>query len=106
MTSEQRAEGSALVDEGGGDLTDLSMPAGGTAAHVTLLVAEFLAAANKKQASCWSSEAIVAKFIERATPLFGRYWRQSAREPGAHTELVGDALTRLAQLRLIRRCDG
>ena len=42
LTPEQRAEGLALTDESG-QLTDISMPAEGTEAHATLLVAEFLA---------------------------------------------------------------
>jgi len=41
LNAEQRAEGLALVDESG-TLTDLAMPAEGTDAHVTLLVAEGL----------------------------------------------------------------
>ena len=42
LVAEQRAEGLALVDETGA-LTDVAMPAEGTEAHATLLVAEFLA---------------------------------------------------------------
>ena len=39
---QQRAEGVALTDETG-SLTDVAMPSEGTDAHVTLLVAEYLA---------------------------------------------------------------
>ena len=42
LIAEQRAEGLALVDDGGA-LTDVAMPAEGTDAHATLLVAEHLA---------------------------------------------------------------
>jgi len=42
LTAETRAEGLALVDETGA-LTDVAMPAEGTEAHATLLVADFLA---------------------------------------------------------------
>ena len=42
LSAEQRAEGLALTDESG-RLTDISMPAEGTEAHATLLVAERLA---------------------------------------------------------------
>jgi uncharacterized protein (TIGR02678 family) len=42
LVAEQRTEGLALVDETG-LLTDVAMPAEGTDAHVTLLVAEYLA---------------------------------------------------------------
>lgn len=48
LSAEQRAEGLALVD-GSGELTDVAMPAIGTASHVTLLVAEFLAHASRAQ---------------------------------------------------------
>ena len=79
------------------------MPAEGTSAHVTLLVAEFLAAASKKDGAAWTLESAVARFVARATPEFGRYWRKAARESGAETGLAQDALARLAMLRLIRR---
>ncbi len=97
LAPEQRAEGLALVDESG-DLTDAAMPAEGTSAHVTLLVAEFLAG----QAGRCVPDADVADFILAATPVYGRYWRKAAREPGAEGELARDALSRLAMLRLIR----
>ena len=105
LAPEQRAEGLALVDESG-DLSDMAMPAEGTAAHVTLLVAEFLAAASKKEGAAWTLETAVAKFVARATPEYGRYWRKAAREPGAETALAQDALAQLAMLRLIRRHAG
>ncbi len=98
LVPEQRAEGLALVDEDG-DLTDVVMPAEGTLAHVTLLVAEFLAGAD--QAGHCVPDAGVAAFIRKATPVYGRYWRKAAREPGAEAELARDALARLAMLRLI-----
>ena len=44
----------------------------------------------------------VADFIRKATVQFGRYWNKAAREPGAERELARDALSRLAQLRLVR----
>lgn len=103
LVPEQRAEGLALVDEDG-DLTDTAMPAEGTVAHVTLLVAEFLAGAHHR--ANWTLDTAVARFIARATPEYGRFWRKSAREPGAEIALAQDALARLAMLRLIRRRDG
>jgi uncharacterized protein (TIGR02678 family) len=48
LVPEQRAEGLALVDEASW-LTDVEMPAEGTDAHVTLLVAEHLATGHRKQ---------------------------------------------------------
>jgi uncharacterized protein (TIGR02678 family) len=96
---EQRAEGLALVDETG-DLTDVSMPAEGTEAHVTLLVAEFLSH-PAEGAAYPAQESDIAAFIEAAQQKFGRYWRKSAREPGAQRELTQIALERLRKLRLI-----
>ncbi|WLI89653.1 TIGR02678 family protein [Massilia sp. R2A-15] len=103
LAPEQRAEGLALVDEGG-ELTDAVMPAEGTSAHVTLLVAEFLAGAS--QAGRCVTDTEVANFIRAAAPEYGRYWRKAAREPGAEAELARDALGRLAMLRLIRHDAG
>jgi uncharacterized protein (TIGR02678 family) len=48
LVAEQRAEGLALTDETG-YLTDVAMPAEGTDAHLTLLVAEFLASRARRQ---------------------------------------------------------
>lgn len=102
LVPEQRAEGVALVDEGG-DLTDAAMPAEGTASHITLLVAEFLAATARARPGAPVADAQVADFIREAAPVYGRYWKKAAREPGAEAELARDALERLAMLRLIRR---
>jgi uncharacterized protein (TIGR02678 family) len=100
LTAEQRAEGLALTDETG-TLTDISMPAEGTDAHVTLLVAEYLARQTFEAETI--TEADIATFVRDATARYGRYWRKSAREPGAERELVQIALDRLQKLRLIVR---
>ncbi len=102
LFAEQRAEGLALVDEEG--LTDLSMPAEGTEAHVTLLVAEFLCAHLQSQSEAAPSpitESGVANFIAGAKDRYGRYWRKSAREPGSERELAQLSLDRLQKLKLI-----
>jgi uncharacterized protein (TIGR02678 family) len=101
LTAEQRAEGLALTDESG-QLTDVSMPAEGTEAHATLLVAEHLAKLLRDA----SNTAVivnddVAAFLRGAIDKFGRYWRKSAREPGAEVELAEIALERLHRLKLI-----
>jgi uncharacterized protein (TIGR02678 family) len=95
---EQRAEGLALVDESG-TLTDVSMPAEGTEAHVTLLVAEFLAGRRAARASI--THADIVTFVGRARERYGSYWRKSAREPGGEHELAGIAMERLRKLQLI-----
>jgi len=98
LVAEQRAEGLALADEDG-ELTDVAMPAEGTEAHVTLLVAEFLTA----RAAASVSHAEVATFIAAARQRFGSFWRKSAREPGSEHELAATALERLQRLQLIVR---
>jgi uncharacterized protein (TIGR02678 family) len=102
LVPEQRAEGLALVDENG-ELTDTSLPAQGTASHVTLLVAEYLAGMGRNDPGRWIAESEVAAFIQKATAEYGRFWSKAAREPGAEAELARDALGRLAMLRLIER---
>ncbi|AOJ09678.1 TIGR02678 family protein [Burkholderia mayonis] len=103
LTAEQRAEGLALTDESG-ELTDISMPAEGTEAHATLLVAEFLAARLREAPEiALTAQDAVAAFLRGAAEQYGRYWRKSAREPGAEIELAEIALDRLERLQLIAR---
>ncbi|QYD69030.1 TIGR02678 family protein [Paraburkholderia edwinii] len=102
LVAEQRAEGLALTDDG--TLTDIAMPAEGTEAHVTLLVAEYLATRAKHEpGSGETTSAAVVAFIRDASVHHGHYWRKSAREPGAEDVLAATALTRLENLRLIER---
>jgi uncharacterized protein (TIGR02678 family) len=100
LTAEQRAEGLALVDETG-ELTDIAMPAEGTDAHATLLVADHLATGGLS-----IPETEVSTFLCDAKAQYGRYWRKSAREPGAEHELAAIALERLEKLQLIARDGG
>ncbi len=102
LVAEQRAEGLALTDETG-TLTDLAMPSEGTDAHVTLLVAEYLADRLRGAPAAAGGEtaATVAAYLRGKVERFGRYWRKSAREPGAERELAQIALERLKKLRLI-----
>ncbi len=103
LLAEQRAEGLALVDETG-DLTDVSMPAEGTEAHVTLLVAEFLCERMSHQTEPTQPPMTVSNvgsFIETARIRYARYWRKSARERGSEHELTRIAVERLQKLRLI-----
>ncbi|MDO8442634.1 MAG: TIGR02678 family protein [Polaromonas sp.] len=106
LTAEQRAEGLALVDEDGA-LTDVAMPAEGTEAHVTLLVAEFLASRHRARADADASIALneITAFVAEAKERYSTYWRKSAREPGAEHELASNALERLQKLQLVA-CDG
>lgn len=104
LAAEQRAEGLALVDEDG-ELTDIAMPAEGTEAHATLLVAEFLAgrgprAATPENTSPTRTDEVEA-FLAEARTRYGSYWRKSAREPGSEHELARVALDRLQKLQLV-----
>jgi uncharacterized protein (TIGR02678 family) len=102
LVVEQRAEGLALTDETG-TLTDVEMPAEGTEAHVTLLVAEHLAGRVRRGETAAITENAVAVFLRGVAEHYGRYWRKSAREPGAELELTRIALERLHRLQLIDR---
>ena len=102
LVAEQRAEGLALVDEDG-ELTDIAMPAEGTEAHATLLVAEFLAGRSRVDAAGPISTSDVIAFLAEAKARYGSYWRKSAREAGAEDELALVALERLHKLQLVAR---
>ncbi len=96
LVAEVRAEGLAMVDPVG-DLTDERMPAEGTEGHITLLLAEHLAAAGPQ-----TRAGLEARVRGWATE-YGRYWKKAAREPGAEAALVEQALERLEALRLAAR---
>lgn len=106
LVAELRAEGLALVDPGpstGGELTDERMPAVGTDAHATLLIAEYLAAAERDTPGRLHTLVELAAFIRVAADRHGRYWNKAAREPGAETALAEQAVNRLVALKLLRR---
>lgn len=105
LIAEQRAEGLALVDPDG-DLTDIRMPAEGTEAHVTLMVAELLATRAREPAppnDLPLTLADIAAHIDTARRTFGKFWRKSALEAGAQTELAAIAVTNLECLHLVVR---
>lgn len=112
LTAELRAEGVALVDDTA-TLSDVFMPAEGTEAHVTLLVAELLAdrirrvqpddLAEKARSSTTIAEIIA--HLEQAQRRYGRFWRKAAREPGAVDTLAVTAIDQLQRLDLAV-CDG
>ncbi|MEV0493348.1 TIGR02678 family protein [Streptomyces atratus] len=97
LVAEVRAEGIAMVDPDD-DLTDVRMPDQGTHGHVTLLLAEYLAAAPGPV----TAERLEHRVRELAA-AHGAFWAKSAREPGTETELVGQAVARLAALGLVSR---
>jgi uncharacterized protein (TIGR02678 family) len=73
---------------------------------VTLLVAQFLAERQGANPSHQASEAEIAAYLRRAADRYGRYWRKSARDPGAETGLARDALSQLLALKLVRYAGG
>lgn len=105
LAPEQRAEGVALVDPDG-ELSDVALPAEGTEAQVTLLVAQHLVERTCDEPDLPVPESAVVAFVRGAADRYGRYWRKQAREPGAEREFAAGALERLAALKLVRREDG
>lgn len=107
LSSEQRLEGTALVDVDG-QLTDVSMPDEGTDAHVTLLVAEYLCALLMASGTDGPAEAPTATidqiegFIASVRERFGKLWRVAARRAGSEGDLAKEALDRLERLHLVR----
>lgn len=104
LTAELRAEGLALVDAEG-ELSDKHLPAVGTEAHATLLVAEYLARAARSDTPTIHSLHELAAFLRDAADRYGRFWRKDAREPGAEIELAREAIDRLAALRLVQQVE-
>jgi uncharacterized protein (TIGR02678 family) len=105
LVAELRAEGLALVDRDE-TLSDIRMPAVGTEAHATLLIAERIARAARKEPERLHSTHELAAFLHRAADEYGKYWRKDARQPGAELGLAEQAIARLEALKLVRRVDG
>lgn len=105
LEAELRAEGLALVDPAGA-LSDEDLPSAGTDAHVTLLVADYIARESRGDPSRLFSTPELAAWVRGAADEYGRYWRKGAREPGAETELAAGAVDRLLALGLARRREG
>ena len=104
LTAELRAEGLALVDADG-ELSDKHLPAVGTEAHATLLVAEYLARAAQVDRASIHSLHELAAYLRDAGDRYGRFWRKDAREAGAEADLAAEAVSRLEALRLIQRVE-
>jgi uncharacterized protein (TIGR02678 family) len=104
LTADLRAEGLALVDADG-ELSDKHLPAVGTEAHATLLVAEHLARAAKTEPTRIHSLHEIAGYLRTMADRYGRYWRKDAREAGAELPLANEAVDRLEALRLVHRLE-
>ncbi|MGW0517125.1 TIGR02678 family protein [Crossiella sp. NPDC003009] len=98
LVAEVRAEGIAMVDPQD-DLTDARMPENGTEGHLTLLLAEYLAAQGDR-------DVPLTELHTRTRELAAQhrsYWRKNATEPSMEAELTGFAVDRLIALRLLTR---
>jgi uncharacterized protein (TIGR02678 family) len=104
LTAELRAEGLALVDADG-ELSDKHLPAVGTEAHATLLVAEHLARMARTEPARIHSLHELAGYLRSAADRYGRFWRKDAREAGAEIALAAEAVGRLEALRLVQRLE-
>ncbi|MEX2672855.1 MAG: TIGR02678 family protein [Phycisphaeraceae bacterium] len=107
LVPEVRREGIALADTNG-DATDLGMPEEGTAGHLTLLLAEWLAGQAQDAAGKSSALVGIAAVRDQTARLiqtYGLYWRKDARVPGAEVALTEQTLDRLEALRLVRRTE-
>ncbi|MDQ0602290.1 uncharacterized protein (TIGR02678 family) [Streptomyces canus] len=100
LVAEVRAEGIAMVDPLD-DLTDVRMPEQGTHGHVTLLLAEHLASADGAVSRAELEERVRKLAIEH-----GGFWSKSAKQPGAESELVDQALAKLTALGLVTAVPG
>jgi uncharacterized protein (TIGR02678 family) len=96
LVPEVRAEGIAMVDPDD-DLTDVRMPETGTDGHVTLLLAEHLAARGGEQVPVGD----LHRHVRALARAHRAYWRRAAAEPGAEVELTASALRRLEALGLV-----
>jgi uncharacterized protein (TIGR02678 family) len=95
LITEMRAEGIAMVDPDD-ELTDVRMPEQRTDGHVTLLVAEYLAARTGPV----PIEELRAH-VRRMAREHSSYWRRGVTEEGADAELLAIALDKLRALRLV-----
>ncbi len=97
LVPEVRAEGVAMVDPED-QLTDVRMPEQRTDGHLTLLVAEFLAARTHAGGTATREELLA--FVRQAAARHASFWRKGVTEPGAEAELLDVALEKLVALRL------
>ncbi|HEY3005489.1 MAG TPA: TIGR02678 family protein [Kribbellaceae bacterium] len=95
LVAEVRAEGIAMVDPDD-ELTDVRMPEQRTDGHVTLLVAEHLAAQSGPVPI-----GELRAYVKKIAREHEAYWRRGVTEPGADAELLAIALDKLRALRLV-----
>jgi uncharacterized protein (TIGR02678 family) len=99
LVAEIRAEGIAMVDPHD-ELTDVRMPEQGTHGHITLLLAGYLARADRPV-----TPYELASRVRELAAEHGGFWAKSAREPGTEHELVEQALEKIVALGLAERTE-
>ena len=104
LIPEVRREGMAMVDETG-DLTDLEMPEEGTEGHLTLLLAEHLAACSRRDGPMAVGHAALRRHVADLVARHRAHWRKDVAEPGAEIALTERTIDRLEALRLVRRTE-
>ncbi|HEX9822326.1 MAG TPA: TIGR02678 family protein [Methylomirabilota bacterium] len=104
LIPEVRREGIAMVDETG-DLTDLEVPEEGTEGHLTLLLAEHLAACARRDGPGAVGHAALRRHVAGLVERHRAHWRKDVAEPGAEVALTGRTIDRLEALRLVRRTE-
>jgi len=104
LVPEIRREGIAMVDEPG-DLTDVGLPEEGTEGHLTLLLAEYLAARARRDGPVAVGRAALYEQVARLVVQHRQHWRKDAGAPGAEVALTEQTVDRLEALRLVRRTD-
>jgi uncharacterized protein (TIGR02678 family) len=101
LIAEVRAEGIALVDEGG-HLTDFGLPEEGTEGHLCLLVAELLAGRARKHPGVVVPRAAIVSEVASLVRRYAEHWRRDTREQGAEEWLAEETMQRLEALGLAR----
>jgi uncharacterized protein (TIGR02678 family) len=104
LIPEVRREGIAMVDETG-DLTDLALPEEGTEGHLTLLLAEHLAACARRDGPVAVGHAALRRHVADLAARHRAHWRKDVAEPGAEVAMTERTLDRLEALRLVRRAE-
>jgi uncharacterized protein (TIGR02678 family) len=102
LIPEVRAEGIAMVDDDG-NLTDIALPEEGTEAHLTLLLAEFLANRLQSEGTAIVGMAELRAYTAKLIRIHHAHWRKDVNAPGADRVLTDIIITRLEALRLARR---
>ena len=102
LVREVRAEGIAMVDPNG-RLTDYRLPEEGTEGHLTLLIAEHLAAKMRAQAAHATTIDELIDFTRDCIRTHRKRWRKDVVQPGQDRVLTEEIIRRLRALSLVTR---